>query len=104
MDSRMDTRASFREALADTRGYAPDSLARRPAFISTVERFRKKPRRDLRSLPRFLPKSRREGVAEVSRRMAEGSTSSVEQTRQALDVIEGRQAELNAFAHLAPTT
>jgi aspartyl-tRNA(Asn)/glutamyl-tRNA(Gln) amidotransferase subunit A len=102
MDSRGNARASFREAVTDTRGYEPDSLARRPAFISTVERFRKKPRRDLRSRPRSRPKSRREGVAEVSRRMAEGSTSAVEQTRLALDAIEGRQSELNAFAHLAP--
>ena len=102
MESLGDVRASFREALADTRGYEPDSLARRPAFISSVERFRKNPRRDVRSLPKSLTKNRRQGVAEVSRRMLEGSTSAVEQTRLALDAIEGRQSELNAFAHLAP--
>ena len=100
MESLGDVRASFREALADTRGYEPDSLARRPAFISSVERFRKNPRRDVRSLPKSLTKNRRQGVAEVSRRMLEGSTSAVEQTRLALDAIEGRQSELNAFAHL----
>ncbi len=69
MDSQVDARASFREAVADTRGYEPDSLARRPAFISTVERFRKKPRRDLRSLPRSLPKSGRERGVPMSRRL-----------------------------------
>ena len=102
MDARADARTSFREALADTRGYEPDGLARRPAFISTVERFRKKPRRDLRSLPRSPRNIRLGGVAEAARRMAEGSTSAVEETRLALNAIEGRQAELNAFAHLAP--
>ena len=101
METQADARASFRNALADTRGYEPDSLARRPGFISSVQRFIKRPRRDIRSLPRSVKKSRPQGVAEVSRRMAEGSTSAAEQTRLALEVIQGRQAELNAFAHLA---
>lgn len=102
MEAPLDARASFREAVADTRGYAPDSLARRPGFISSVQRFKKRPRRDLRSLPKSGGNSRLGGLAEMSRRMVDGATSALEQTRQALAVIEARQGDLNAFSHLAP--
>ena len=98
-----DTRASFREALRDTQGYVPDGLARRPAFISSVARLARPRRRDLRALPKSAKAtSPSGGVAAVARAMAEGSTSAVEQMSEALDVIRRRQAQLNAFAHLAP--
>ena len=99
----MDTRSSFRQAVRDTQSYHPDSMARRPAFISSVARLAKKGRRDVRALPRSPNlHSRSGGVADVARRMAEGSTSAVEQVRNALEIIGRRQAELNAFVHLAP--
>ena len=102
MSPPMDTRSRFRQAVRDTQSYEPDSMARRPAFISSVARMGKKQRRDVRALRRTSnPKSRPGGVAEFARRMAEGSTSVVEQVGGALDIIRRRQADLNAFVHVA---
>ena len=97
----MNARTSFREALEDVHRYKADGLARRPAFISSVERLGKADRRDVRSLPKLPAADTTAGtVADVSRRMADGSTSAVEQTRLALKIIRARNPELNAFVHV----
>jgi aspartyl-tRNA(Asn)/glutamyl-tRNA(Gln) amidotransferase subunit A len=97
----MDARTSFREALEDVHRYKADGLARRPAFISTFERLGKANRRDVRALPKSsTANSISGGVADVSRRMVDDSTSAVEQLQQSLDIIRTRDSELNAFVHM----
>ena len=96
----MDTRTSFRQAVQDAQGYKPDALARRPAFISSVDRMAKNQRRDVRTLPPASQPGRHGPVSEAGRLMSEGSTSAVEQIERALEIITRLQPELNAFAHL----
>ena len=96
----MDTRTSFRQAVQDAQAYNPDSVGRRPAFISSVDRMTKQQRRDVRALPSASEPVRHGPVSEAGLLMAEGSTSAVEQVRRALEVINRLQPELNAFAHL----
>jgi aspartyl-tRNA(Asn)/glutamyl-tRNA(Gln) amidotransferase subunit A len=99
----MDTRTSFRNAVQDAQAFDTDKVDRRPGFISSVARLRKTQKRDVRALPP-IANGRRGPVADAARLMADGSTSAVEQTRHALEVINRLQPELNAFAHLAPET
>ncbi|SUZ94762.1 uncharacterized protein METZ01_LOCUS47616 [marine metagenome] len=97
----MDTRTSFRNAVQDAQAFNTDKVDRRPGFISSVGRMGKSQKRDVRALP-AIDNARRGPVADVARLMAEGTTSAVEQVRNALEVINRLQPELNAFAHLAP--
>ena len=97
----MDTRTSFRNAVQDAQSYHTDKVDRRPGFISSVARLRKTQKRDVRALPP-IANGRRGPVADAARLMADGSTSAVEQTQRALEVINRLQPVLNAFAHLAP--
>ena len=96
----MDTRSSFRQAVQDAQAYNSDSVARRPAFISSVDRMIKKQRRNVRALPPATQTTRRGPVSEAGRLMAEGKTSAVEQIQRALEVINRLQPELNAFAYV----
>ena len=96
----MDTRTSFRQAVQDAQAYNSDSVARRPAFISSVDRMTKKQRRDVRALPPATQTVRRGPVSEAARLMAEGATSAVQQVQRSLEVINRLQPELNAFAHV----
>ena len=96
----MDTRSSFRQAVQDAQSYNSDSVARRPAFISSVDRMIKKQRRDVRALPPATQTARRGPVSQAGRLMAEGKTSAVEQIQRALEVINRLQPELNAFAYV----
>jgi len=66
----MDTRTSFRQAVQDAQAYNSDSVARRPAFISSVDRMTKKQRRDVRALPPATQPIRRGPVSEAARLMA----------------------------------
>lgn len=97
----MDTRTSFRNAVQDAQAFNTDKVDRRPGFISSVARMGKSQKRDVRALP-ASDNARRGPVADAARLMGEGSTSAVEQVRNALEVINRLQPELNAFAHLAP--
>ena len=99
----MDTRTSFRNAIQDAQAFNTDKVDRRPGFISSVARMGKKKKRDVRGLP-AITNGRTGPVAEAARLMAEGTTTAVEQTKRALEVITKLQPELNAFAHLAPET
>ncbi|MEC9272222.1 MAG: hypothetical protein VYB63_04790, partial [Chloroflexota bacterium] len=78
----MDTRSSFRQAVQDAQAYNSDSVARRPAFISRVDRMIKKQRRNVRALPPATQTTRRGPVSEAGRLMAEGKTSAVEQIQR----------------------
>lgn len=97
----MGTRTSFRNAVQDAQAFNTDKVDRRPGFISSVARMGKSQKRDVRALP-AIDNARRGPVADAARLMAEGTTSAVEQVRNALEVINRLQPELNAFAHLAP--
>ena len=97
----MDTRTSFRDAVKDAQAFKTDKVDRRPGFISSVARMGKSQKRDVRALP-ATANGRRGPVAEAARLMADGSTSAVEQTKLALEVISRLQPGLNAFAHLVP--
>ena len=96
----MDTRTSFRYAVQDAQSFNTDKIDRRPGFISSVARMGKSQKRDIRALPQ-ISNGRRGPVADAARQMADGTTSALEQAKQALDVINRLQPELNAFAHIA---
>ena len=96
----MDTRTSFRYAVQDAQSFNTDKIDRRPGFISSVARMGKSQKRDIRALPQ-ISNGRRGSVADAARQMADGTTSALEQAKQALDVINRLQPELNAFAHIA---
>ena len=98
----MDTRTSFRLAIEDAQAFSTDKVDRRPGFISSVARMGKTQKRDVRALPAMTGTPRRGPVSDAARLMANGTTSAVEQLKQALEVINRLQPELNAFAHLAP--
>ena len=96
----MDTRTSFRYAVQDAQSFNTDKIDRRPGFISSVARMGKSQKRDIRALPQ-ISNGRRGPVSDAARQMAAGTTSALEQAKQALDVINRLQPELNAFAHIA---
>jgi len=97
----MDTRTSFRNAVQDAQAFDTDKVDRRPGFISSVARMGKVQKRDVRALPP-ITSPRRGPVSEAAHLMSEGTTSAVEQTKNALEVINRLQPSLNAFAHIAP--
>ncbi len=98
----MDTRESFRVALADVQTFEVSSPASRPAFIYSLLRARKR-RRTLKDLPSTAVQPPAAGTAlEASQRMARCKISAETLVRRALDAIAKRQSELNAFVYIAP--
>ncbi len=100
----MSARDDFQAALADLQAYKVDGLARRPAFTYSLAKNESKNRRDVRALPKVTPPAAAEGtLADAATRMADGSVSATELVQNALETIEAKDKELNAFVHVAPT-
>ena len=98
----MQTRDSFRSALADVRAFEVSASERRPAFIYSLLGARRR-RRTLKELPATaLPVPRPGTALEGARRMAKGEARSEDLVRECLDVIARQQSRLNAFVYVAP--
>lgn len=98
------TRQGFRTSAAQVRAYELDGPGRAPAFLAPLDLLPREQAPALAELParRSAPARPWPTIAVAQARMAQGEQSAVELLREALERIQRRDGELNAFVAVAP--